>query len=179
MHQCDSLNCSNKSYRKINNIFYCNNHYNEIALCKYILRNGKQCSNKSITEGLCKRHHTMSQKKQCEYILRNKKQCSNRTLTEINSTYFCKIHIPNHICAVKNCNFTSPNRYCDTHISFVKEKNEIMDIIQKIKNMSIRENKHTLRKDIHKILLKVHPDKCKNPLINSNDLTVEMTNLLR
>ena len=32
-------------------------------------------------------------------------------------------------------------------------------------------NKSKLKKGLFKILLKVHPDKCKNHLINSNELT--------
>ena len=39
-------------------------------------------------------------------------------------------------------------------------------------------NKSILKKDIYKILLDIHPDKCKIPNINSNELTQKLTNIL-
>ena len=73
------------------------------------------------------------------------------------------------------------NYYCKNHYNTILllKKKEIDNKIKRIENITINDNnKSILKKDIYKILLTIHPDKCKIPNIDSHLLTQKLTDIL-
>ena len=78
----------------------------------------------------------------------------------------------------KKCNIIYKFKdYCNIHYSkeINLEKKNIMNEVKNLKKIKITmSNKNKIKKDIFKLLLKIHPDKCTNPKINAHELTQDV-----
>ena len=91
------------------------------------------------------------------------------------------IKTTNKICNKKSHILYDNNYYCKNHYNTILllKKKEIDNEIKRIENITINDNnKSILKKDIYKILLTIHPDKCKIPNIDSHLLTQKLTDIL-
>lgn len=73
------------------------------------------------------------------------------------------------------------NNYCKKHYNniLLNKKKSILNEIKRIEKMHINDNnKSIIKKDIYKLLLTIHPDKCKIPNIDCHTLTQNLTDLL-
>jgi curved DNA-binding protein CbpA len=52
------------------------------------------------------------------------------------------------------------------------------EIKQVLKTKISKNNKNDIKKILYKLLLKVHPDKCQNPKINSTEVTQQLNKVL-
>lgn len=150
--------------------------------CVYITKTQNKCKIKYKKEYCidnnyyCKKHFNQLNKKHqttysdelkkyiCSYITKNNKLCKIKANVEyqINKKYYCKKHFDQEVSKKKN-----------------NEKEEILDEIENIKKYNITiKNKSKIKKDIYKLLLKIHPDKCILTNINSHELTQELTDIL-
>ena len=97
-----------------------------------------------------------------------------------------KTKIPMTYCSINKCKKEMSTSYnnldlCLTHYNktITNEKKEIMKEVKRLTKVIITEKtKSIIKKDIYKILLIIHPDKCKNPNINSTELTQEINKIL-
>ncbi len=161
--------CNKKGIYTKDNINYCKNHYdklNEIK-CKGKLLNGTNCTKKAsyIKDGIdyCKTHYDKSNEHICDNISSKGVKCTKKGFGQIDNKYYCTTHLVNHTIdkAAKPIEST------------------ILDEINNIKKINLtKSNKTKVKKDIFKILLKVHPDKCTIPNFDSEKYTKDLNNIL-
>lgn len=176
--------------------------------CQYWIHQKKRlCSLKGKDEYMkddklyCKRHYTIlcnskddifkptKEKTQCMFILiSSKKQCSFSSTSEYNNVHYCTRHykkiISNNtlICKHDSCESfrKETSSYCDHHLHEKEEYNEVQKLIKELTSLSLSKNVDipTLKKKYFKILLKVHPDKCKNSMIQSHEVTQNINKIM-
>lgn len=185
----NNRNCLLKAHNKyiIDDKLYCKKHYDSIKF-------GGKTSEKNNNE-----------KKQCEKILKNNKQCKLFSLNSINGVYYCKRHFsittnnePSDDtagenvsikceydkCSQKYVNEYCSKKYCKKHYDIIlnEEKKEITNMIDKLSKLKISSANNItaskIKKDGFKILLRIHPDKCKNPKIDSHSMTQKVNSIL-
>jgi len=146
----------------LTNLSYCTLHYN--LLFKNI-DSKKDSNNTEFTKNNNNTEFTKNNTKskddiieKCIYIKTTNKICNKKSHILYDNNYYCKNHY-NTILLLK--------------------KKEIDNKIKRIENITINDNnKSILKKDIYKILLTIHPDKCKIPNIDSHLLTQKLTDIL-
>jgi hypothetical protein len=163
--------------------------------CSYITKTNNNCKIKAKEEYnidnkyYCKKHYDSLIKKNtkensiinCSYITKTNNNCKIKAKEEYNidNKYYCKKHYD--LLIKKN---TSTNNKKNSTNTSTNNKNELITKIKKeikLLNQSIikslnNNNKTKYKKDIFKLLLQIHPDKCNLP--EANDLTKELTKLL-
>jgi hypothetical protein len=177
----NNRNCLLKPHKNniIDTKLYCTKHYN-------LLQNS--------TDIKSERH-----KIQCEKILRTKSQCKSFTsIMNEHGRYYCKRHFTNNIeeasdityihCEFKDCSskYTKEYnsvKYCTKHYNIIlnDENKEVLNLIDNLEKLSIQTNStnlNVLKKDAFKLLLKIHPDKCKNSKIDSHVLTQKVNMIM-
>ena len=145
------------------------NDNEEIKLCSYIKKTNQQCTTKS------KKDYILNDKFYCKkhFDIVNKKE--NKNESNYNKNY----------CDIDNCKKSGIKiyklkNYCNLHYTkeINIEKKVILEEFKRIKNIIITENnKNIIKKDIFKLLLKIHPDKCTNPKINAHELTQDINKI--
>ena len=74
-------------------------------------------------------------------------------------------------------------KYCTKHYNIIlnDENKEVLNLIDNLEKLSIQTNStnlNVLKKDAFKLLLKIHPDKCKNSKIDSHVLTQKVNMIM-
>jgi hypothetical protein len=134
----------------------------------------------------CKKHFNIMQKRnnnimkiKCNYKTKTNNECSinAKDIYKIDNYYYCKKHFD--ILQKKSIKSSKIETNNEVIKKDEKQKEIILNEINKLKLSNINsKNKSQIKKDIYKVLLQIHPDKCTNPLINSHELTQELTQLL-
>jgi hypothetical protein len=202
MSFCEYINKHNiqcisksKAIYNLNDKYYCKNHFERLSKkeqkkqCEYITKTNKECITKAKEEYIlnnsyyCKKHFNILNKKIFkeepeEYTKEKPEESAKEDSKETKKliTY----------CSINNCKKKISKNYnnldlCLTHYTkiIINEKNEIMKEVKRLTKVIITENtKSKIKKDIYKLLLIIHPDKCKNPHINSTELTQEINKIL-
>lgn len=159
---------------------YCKRHY--IMMCTDNSTDHSSAEKKKIP----KIPKEPQKKVQCEYILLSKKQCALSSTSIHDEKHYCTRHYKkiqlDSICSYTNCNVirTTSSVYCEAHFSEKEEYDEIHQLINDMKNMSLSKNRDipNIKKKYFKILLKIHPDKCKNSMIQSHELTQTVNRIM-
>lgn len=161
---------------------------NASTYCSYTTKNNKECSIKgkdiyTIDEcRYCKKHYDMLHKQKlkesqinyCAYINKNNNKCNTKAkdIYNLDEHKYCKKHYD--MLNKKNqkkhesTNINKTNHVVNDH----KEEDEIIKEINYLKNIHITSNnKINIKKKAFKLLLKVHPDKCKFKNLDSHELT--------
>jgi hypothetical protein len=172
-----------KAIYNLNDKYYCKKHFESLSKkehkkkCEYVTKTNKECITKAKEEYIlnksyyCKHH----------FNILNKKIFQEENKEEPEET-----KIPINSCSIDNCKKTNSKSYnnldlCLTHYTktITNEKKEIMKEVNRLTKVIITEKtKSKIKKDIYKLLLIIHPDKCKNPNINSTELTQEINKIL-
>ena len=172
--------------------------------CCYITKTNKECTIKAKKEYMldnkfyCKKHFDQLYKQKnakldkinCYYISKNNKNCNTSAKKEyiLDNKFYCKKHFDQLNKEPKSSNTKSSNTKSTTKLddksNMNDEKDNIInniDIITKKINNGILTNsmKIEYKKEIYKLLLKTHPDKCKLPHINAHEVTQQLTLLLQ
>lgn len=167
---------------------YCKRHYTLLSNSN----DSSTHSNESSTHSNESSKSLPKQKKEkiiCSFILSSKKQCSFTSTSIFDNKHYCTRHFkkvdPLYTppCSFNTCQQTREMKtslYCQEHELQYKEKKEIDDLIQSINHMSILKDRDipSIRKQYHKILLKIHPDKCKNDMIDSHACTIKVNRIM-
>ncbi len=92
------------------------------------------------------------------------------------------------LCQNENCTKKSNvkgeynnKKYCLTHYNKIvnDESKELMKEVKKIEKVKItQKNKNDIKKELYKLLLRVHPDKCTNPKIDATVVTQNLNKIL-
>lgn len=130
----------------------------------------------------------------CSYITKTNKECSIKAKKEYNldNKFYCKKHydqLNKESKQTKTNNTKTSNTKLDdnaktsnTNINDEKDNiiNNIDIITKKIRSGYLTKSmKLEYKKEIFKLLLKTHPDKCKLPNINAHEVTQQLTLLLQ
>ena len=130
----------------------------------------------------------------CSYITKTNKECSIKAKKEyiLNNKFYCKKHydqLNKESKQTKTNNTKTSNTKLDdnaktsnTNINDEKDNiiNNIDIITKKIRSGYLTKSmKLEYKKEIFKLLLKTHPDKCKLPNINAHEVTQQLTLLLQ
>ena len=174
-----------KEEYRLNNSYYCKKHFN--ILNKKIFKEDPEESAKEETEGepeeSDKEETTEDPKKSTEDEPKEDPEEETKKPAKAKSK---KTKIPMTYCSINKCKKEMSTSYnnldlCLTHYNktITNEKKEIMKEVKRLTKVIITEKtKSIIKKDIYKILLIIHPDKCKNPNINSTELTQEINKIL-
>lgn len=164
------------------------------AKIEYILDNKYYC--KKHFDQLYKQKNAKLDKINCYYISKNNKNCNTSAKKEyiLDNKFYCKKHFEQLNKEPKSTNTKSSNTKSTTTKSTTTKsdnksnmndkKDDIInniDIITKKINRGKLTNsmKTEYKKEIYKLLLKTHPDKCKLPNINAHEVTQQLTLLLQ
>ncbi len=146
-----------KEQDKLSNKLYCKLHYNLLFNNNTESKN-EESKNKEIESNTKSKKNSKIEYNKCIFLIKSENLCNKKALELFDNNYYCKVHY-NTIIKLKS--------------------KEITNKINNIKKMSINnDNRSIIKKDIYKILLEIHPDKCKIPNINSHELTQQLTNIL-
>ena len=166
--------------------------------CSYITKTNKECTIKAKKEYnldnkfYCKKHYDQLNKQKntkldkiiCSYISKNNKNCNTSAKNEynLNNKFYCKKHYDQLNKEPKQTKPKSTNsntNYNNVNIEKDDIINNIDIITKKINHGKLTNNmKREYKKEIMKLLLKTHPDKCKLTNINAHNITQELTLLL-
>lgn len=176
-----------------------------MSKCCYITKTNKECTIKAKIEYIldnkyyCKKHFDQLYKQKnakldkinCYYISKNGKNCNTSAKKEyiLDNKFYCKKHFDQLNKEPKSTNIKSDdtkstNIKSDNNSDINNEKDDIInniDIITKKINRGklTKSMKTEYKKEIYKLLLKTHPDKCKIPNINAHEVTQQLTLLLQ
>jgi len=171
-HEVKCTNCDKRATCAKDGINYCKVHFDKMneKLCKGKLANGSSCTKKAsyIKNGIdyCKVHFDKSNEHLCDSVINNKK-CNKKAVGKTSNKYYCNDHQP----------VTKTDRSNNT-ISRSPVL-EILDKINDIKKITLtQKNKTTIKKDIFRILLQIHPDKCTIEGFNAKKYTQELNTIL-
>ena len=192
-----------KAIYNLNDKYYCKKHFERLSKkeqkkqCEYITKTNKECITKAKEEYIlnnsyyCKKHFNILNKKifkeESEESAKEKPgEYAKEEPEESAKQQSKETKIPITYCSINNCKKKISKNYnnldlCLTHYTkiILNEKNEIMKEVKRLTKVIITENtKSKIKKDIYKLLLIIHPDKCKNPHINSTELTQEINKIL-
>ncbi len=165
--------------------------------CSYITKNKKECTIKAKKEYnldnkyYCKKHYDQVNKQRnakldkitCNYIFKNNRNCSTSAKKEyiLYNKLYCKKHYDQLNKESKSSK--EPKSY-NSSTTINNEKDDIINnidiITKKINHCNLTNSmKQDYKKEIFKLLLKTHPDKCKLPNINAHEVTQQLTLLLQ
>lgn len=168
--------------------------------CCYITKTNKECTIKAKIEYIldnkyyCKKHFDQLYKQKnakldkinCCYISKNDKNCNTSAKKEyiLDNKFYCKKHFDQLNKEPKSTNTKSTNTKLDEKDDIINEKDDIINniniITKKINRGKLTNSmKIEYKKEIYKLLLKTHPDKCKLPNINAHEITQKLTLLLQ
>ena len=168
--------------------------------CCYITKTNKECTIKAKIEYIldnkyyCKKHFDQLYKQKnakldkinCYYISKNGKNCNTSAKKEyiLDNKFYCKKHFDQLNKEPKSTNIKSDdtkstNIKSDNNSDINNEKDDIINNIDIITKKINRGMKTEYKKEIYKLLLKTHPDKCKIPNINAHEVTQQLTLLLQ
>lgn len=172
-------------------------------ICCYITKTNKECVIKAKKEYMldnkfyCKKHYDQLNKQKnikldkinCSYISKNNKNCNTSAKKQymLDKKFYCKKHydILNKEPKSSKSTKTNTSNVKSTNSSNINnEKDDIINnidiITKKIDHGKLTNNmKNEYKKEIYKLLLKTHPDKCKLPNINAHEVTQQLTLLLQ
>jgi bifunctional autolysin len=197
MNNCEYITktnntCSIKAKKdyNINNKYYCKKHYdlvikqNNIKYCDYISKNNNKCSTKAKNEYIinnnyyCKKHYDLFNNK--KESIPKKESTNNKKSHPKKESTNKKESTPKK--ESTNKKESTPKKESSNKLNseekllYKKLQKEVIDIKSQIIS---HKNKNDLKKQIFKLLLQVHPDKCKLSSINSTHLTQELTHILQ
>ena len=158
-----------KEEYRLNNTYYCKKHFNILNKKK------SKDSSKEESDESAKEEPDESAKEEPEEETKKPAKAKSK-----------KTKIPMTYCSINKCKKEMSTSYnnldlCLTHYNktITNEKKEIIKEVKRLTKVIITEKtKSKIKKDIYKILLIIHPDKCKNPNINSTELTQEINKIL-
>lgn len=172
-----------------------------MGYCQYFSRNNIQCNIKYQlnyqleNKFYCKKHFDIMNKRNniiyCEYI--NKKNNNCKTKAKDKYSMYDKFYCKKHFDFINGFNKEKVNKEKVNKEKVNKEKvndekvndeefiekKKILKEVNMLKNIKITsKNKLKIKKNIFNLLLKTHPDKCKNSMIDSHSITQELNNIL-
>ena len=202
--QCEYVTKTNKECitkakdeYNLNNSYYCKHHFN--ILNKKIFKEDPKKSTKEETEDEPEDETKEEHKEEIEDEPEDETKEEPKKSTEEEpkeeteeepkkpaKSKSKKTKIPMNYCSFNKCKKEMSTSYnnldlCLTHYNktITNEKKEIMKEVKRLTKVIItKKTKSQIKKDIYKILLIIHPDKCKNPDINSTELTQEINKIL-
>lgn len=114
------------------------------------------------------------------YITKLQRNCKKKAYN--NKLNYCKFHYNKEYNVIKNDSKINKDSKIKKDNQIKKDseiKKNILKEIKRLEKININENNKTIiKKDIYKVLLTIHPDKCKISDIDSHTLTQNLTNVL-
>ena len=189
----DGEQCNKKGIELNNEKYYCKVHLKQvintsnIKICEGIKKDGEQCNKKGTElnneKYYCKVHLKQvinaSNIKICEGIKKDGEQCNKKGTELNNEKYYCKVHLKQVIKPIpKVTPKTTPINKND-NLEGKKLEDEIKNFIEtRTKYFYTHDEYKSIKSLYKKIIIKIHPDKCKINTIDIDGLTKKLTSYI-
>jgi len=176
----DNKNCRYGGTYFYKDNFYCKTHYNKltnrdnIIKCSDFNKDKTECKHKGIEfykyNHYCKIHYKKIIKDnniiKCSDFTKDNKKCNNKGIEFYKSDHYCKVHYNKQL---KNDKKIEKEILKDKKKELLNKINIFLKTKVDLKNKE--ESIKIIKKESWRLLLEIHPDKCKYSDINSHDLT--------